>query len=441
MGRAFRGTYPDAGADMTTATVGATMMRRIVDLYPILRSITGPGLRATLRQLQSELPGMVIHEAPSGTQVFDWTVPPEWSVREAHVTAPDGRRIADVAWHNLMLANYSTPFRGELTLAELRPHLHSLPDAPDAIPYVTHYYDQDWGFCLPHFELERLPDGVYSVVVDSDLNPSGSLSYGELVLPGETQDEVLLSAHVCHPSLANDNLSAVSVLTELASRLQTRQRRYTYRVLFAPGTIGALVFLARTPEARPRTKHGLVLAGLGDSGPLHYKRTRDGATVDRVVEHVIARREGSVILDFDPFGYDERQYGSPGVRMPVGRLGRAPHGTYPEYHTSKDDLSFVKATALNEALEVLEDVVQVIENDARYRGRVSAGEPQLGRRGLYRPTDSPAHRAAMLWLLNLADGERSLLDIAERSGLAFKELMAARDALVSAELLELVEEA
>lgn len=433
---------PAAGAGAPGAERPATerMSRRMADLYPLLRSITGAGLRTTLERLREELPGMVIHEVPSGTPVLDWTVPPEWSVSEAYVIGPDGRRVADVARHNLMLVNYSAPFRGELTLAELRAHLHSLPAMPDAIPYVTSYYTPTWGFCLPHRELESLPEGIYQVVVDTDLRP-GSLSYGELVLPGQSEAEVLLSAHVCHPSLANDNLSAVSVLTELATRLAARPLRHTYRVLFAPGTIGALTFLAGTPEARQRTRHGLVLAGMGDGGRLHYKRTRDGASIDRIVEHVLALYEGSVILDFDPSGYDERQYGSPGVRMPVGRLGRTPHGQYPEYHTSADDLDFVSEAALAEALKALEEIVFVIENDLSYLNLAPEGEPQLGRRGLYQPTDTQQERAAVLWLLNLSDGDHSLLDVAERSGLPFRAVAGARDRLVEAGLLKPAEEA
>lgn len=422
-----------------TKSTEARLLQRIAELYPILRSITGPGLRTTLEEIRQELPGLVIHEVPSDTPVLDWTVPPEWTVRDAYVTGPDGRRIADVKRHNLMLVNYSVPFRGEMELAELLPHLHSLPEMPDAIPYVTSYYQPTWGFCLPHRELESLAEGTYQVVVDTDLEP-GHLSYGELLLPGEIDDEILLSAHVCHPSLANDNLSAVSVLVELASRLAASPRRHTYRILFAPGTIGTLAFLARTPEARVHTRCGLVLAGMGDDGPLHYKRTRDGSRIDQVVEHVLGAFDNSVMLDFDPFGYDERQYGSPGIRMPVGRLGRTPHGQYPEYHTSADDLDFVSGPALVEALEVLQEIVYVVENDRRYRSLAPEGEPQLGRRGLYQASDTKQERAATLWLLNLADGEYPLLDVAERAGLPFAAITSARDRLIVAGLVEPVEE-
>ncbi len=431
-------------AHLVTGVEGAVatetrLLGRIASLYPILRSITGPGLRETLVRIQAELPAMTIHEVASGTRVFDWTVPLEWIVREAYIEGPDGRRVADVARHNLMLVNYSAPFRGELGLPELSKHLHSLPERPRAIPYLTSYYQQTWGFCMPHEELTGLPEGTYRVVVDTDLVP-GSLSYGELVLPGTSESEVLFSAHVCHPSLANDNLSAASVLVELAQRLSRKRRRYTYRILFAPGTIGALTFLARTPEARRLTRHGLVLAGLGDSGPLHYKRTRDGAAIDRVVERALATRPGSVVLDFEPMGYDERQYGSPGIRMPVGRLGRTPYGRYPEYHTSDDNLDFVSGAALVDSLEFLEEVVDALEQEQRYLSLAPLGEPQLGRRGLYDSQDTAEQRAAILWLLNLADGRHSLPDVVQRSGLSLEAVLAARDRLLGAGLLRLVED-
>ena len=450
-GRELRGSDPAHPGTVDPGTTSPRPLMALVhELYPVLRSITGAGLRATLDVLRRELPRMQIRSVPSGTQVLDWTVPPEWTVREAHLTAPDGTRVVDVARHNLSLVNYSAPFRGTVPLERLRPHLHSLPDRPHAIPYRTSYYLRDWGFCLPHEVLERLPDGEYEVVIDTELAP-GALNYGELVLPGDRDEEVLFSAHVCHPSLANDNLSAVTVLVELARRLSTRRRRYTYRVLFAPGTIGAITALARSldlPEnaaegveaadhgwRHTRVRHGLVLAGLGDGGTLHYKRTRDGARIDRVVAHVLEHHGDHRILPFDPGGYDERQYASPGFRLPVGRLGRTPPGTYPEYHTSDDDLSFVTEEALQDASTVLERVVDVLERDVVVRSLAPYGEPQLGRRGLYEPSDPPEARAAMQWVLNLADGEHGLLDVAERAGLPFDAVAAATDRLVEARLI------
>lgn len=425
-------------------------MALLHELYPILRSITGPGLRATLGILQREVPSLTIHSVPSGRRVLDWVVPPEWSVREAHLTAPDGRRVADVARHNLMLLNYSVPFRGTLPLADLRPHLHGLPDRPHAIPYRTSYYEPAWGFCLPQQEIERLPDGDYRVVIDTTLAP-GVLNYGEAVLPGERQDEVLLTAHVCHPSLANDNLSAVVVLAALARWLERRRRRFTYRLLFAPGTIGAIALLSRSldlpVEAGPpdadaegawhhrRVRHGLVLAGLGDAGPLAYKRTRDGAEIDRVVMHVLRHRGEHRELEFDPSGYDERQFASPGFRLPVGRLGRTPPGSYPEYHTSDDDESFVSKASLQDALAALQQIVDVLEHDRRVRSLAPYGEPQLGRRGLMNLPASAEARAAQRWLLNLADGEHGLLNVAERASLPFACVLGEAEKLREAGLL------
>lgn len=402
----------------------------------MLRSITGAGLRATLSTLKRELPELRLHEVPSGEAAFDWTIPPEWSVRKALVTDPDGRVVADVERHNLMLVNYSRPFTGRLTLEELRPYLHSLPAKPHAIPYRTTYYRREWGFCLPHVELAALVPGEYAVTVDTSLEP-GSLTYGELLIPGRTSDEMLLSAHVCHPSLANDNLSAVVVLTELARWLSREPRRLTYRLLFAPGTIGTLAFLARTPEALSKIQHGLVLAGLGDQGPLTYKRTlRGDSPIDRTVALVLANVPGRSLLPFEPNGYDERQYASPGIRLDVGRLGRTPPGSYPEYHTSLDNLGFVKDESLSEALMALKDIATIVDEDRRFQSLAPFGEPQLGSRGLYEATDTAAERSALMWLLTLADGRHSLVDVAERAKLDIREVTKARDRLVGAGLLD-----
>lgn len=419
---------------------GTDMMERIRELFPIWRSITGPGLRCTLDQIGSALPGFVRRRVPSGTGVLDWTIPKEWSVREAYLVGPNGQRIVDAADNNLHLLQYSVPVDVELGLPELLPHLHSLPDRPDVIPYRTSYYQEDWGFCLPHRQLERLQPGRYHVVINASLT-DGALEFGELVLAGDSQDEVLLSAHICHPSMANDNLSAVAVLVEIGMALaRLPRRRYRYRLLFAPGTIGAIAFLATTPDAVQHIRHGLVLAGVGDSGPLHYKRSRDGAVIDRVVERVLAERGPHKVLPFTPDGYDERQYNSPGFRLPVGRLSRTPYGTYPEYHTSADDLGFVRAVALEDTFDTLWGVVTLLENDGVHRNTTPYGEPQLGRRGLYDDlggvTNDGNRHAALLWLLNLCDGRHSLLDVAERSELPVKSLIEARALLLQRGLLE-----
>lgn len=423
------------------AAAGPVMMALLYDLYPELRSITGEGLRRSLRRLRRELPALRLRSLPSGAEVYDWTVPPEWNVRQAYVADRHGRRRIDVAQHTLHLVGYSIPFRGRLGADELRPHLHSLPERPDAIPYRTSYYGATWGFCLRHRELEELLDaGPFEVVVDATLDPGGRLDFGDLVLPGAREDEVLFSAHLCHPSLANDNLSAVVVLVALARWLAARpERRYTYRFVFAPATIGAVAFLRSTPEAATRMRYGLVVAGVGDGGVHHYKRSERGAAVDRVLEHVLAERGDHVVLPFTPTGYDERQYNSPGFRLPVGRLSRTPFGEYPEYHTSDDHPGFVRQEALEDTLALLRDVVEVIEHDAVYASTVPFGEPQLGRRGLYGTlggvVDRDVLHQALLWVLNQADGATSLLDVARRSGLPFRTVADAALLLRDAGLL------
>ena len=442
-------TYPDIGdvrIDLQPATgagrevdpVGEELHALIEDLYPICRSITGDGVRETLRGLAKVAP-VEVHEVPTGTPVFDWTVPKEWNVRDAWIVAPDGARIADLATSNLHLMSYSVPVRARMPLAELREHLHSLPDQPDLIPYRTSYYREDWGFCLPHRAVERLIEGEYEVLIDSTLE-DGHLTYGECFLQGETDDEVLISAHCCHPSLANDNLSGVAVAAQLAKELSERRTRYSYRFLFAPGTIGAITWLSLNRDRASNIAHGLVLACVGDEGPFTYKRSRRGsAAVDRAVEHVLALGgTPHQVRDFAPTGYDERQFGSPGFDLPVGSLSRSVHGEFPEYHTSADDLTFVTPGALARSLEVCRSVIDVLERDRRYRNLNPECEPQLGRRGLYHAVggvDSTTAELAMLWVLNLSDGEHGLLDIAERSHLAFADIASAAETLLDHGLL------
>ena len=412
---------------------GADMMALIAELFPIGRSITGDGLRQTLSILRRSIP-LAIHEVPSGTPVLDWTVPPEWNVRDAYVANSRGERVIDVRESNLHLVGYSVPVRARMRLDDLRPHLHTLPDHPGWIPYRTSYYAAGWGFCLRHRDYLAMPDDEYEVVIDSSLT-DGHLSYGELHLPGDEADEVLLTTHVCHPSLANDNLSGIAVLTSLARMLAGAPRRLSYRILFIPGTIGAITWLARNRDGVARIRHGLVLAGVGDRGAITYKRSRRGdATIDRAVRQVL-RAGGAAhrILDFSPYGYDERQFCSPGFDLPVGRFSRSEHGTYPEYHTSADDLSFVSAASLADSYATLVAVLSVLEGDEAFVNQCPYGEPQLGRRGLYAGSDE--ERLARLWVLNQSDGRHSLLDIAERSGLAFAAIREAATALAGAGLL------
>lgn len=407
-------------------------------LYPIRRSLTGDGVRRTLDLVQRYIP-VQRHEVATGTPVLDWQVPQEWNLRSATITDANGNRIVDTSATSLHVVGYSTPLRATMPLEALRPHLYSLPDRPDWIPYRTSYYSADWGFCLPHRVLARLTEGDYTVSIDADL-VDGSLSYGELVVPGASEDVVLITTHICHPELANDNASGMAVATLLAQYILDRPRRLTYRFLFIPGTIGSLTWLSRNPDVIPHIRHGLVLNGLGDSGPLTYKRSRRGdAVIDRAAAHVLRTRPHELI-DFYPFGYDERQFCSPGFNLPVGRLSRSLHGEYPEYHTSADDLTFVRADSLVESFSVLVELVQVIERDRSYANLFPYGEPQLGRRGLYRSlgatvVDRQAAEMALLWVLNLSDDRHSLLDIAVRADLPFASVAEAADRLSTAGLI------
>lgn len=411
----------------------------VTELYPLCRSITGDGLRATLRRIGAEIP-LEVTEVPTGTRVLDWTVPDEWNIRDAFVKDESGRRLIDFQQHALHVVGYSVPVSARMTFEELRPHLHTLPEQPDRIPYRTSYYHRRWGFCLSHRSAEKLPrDQMFEVRIDSTLEP-GSLTYAECVVPGSEPGEVLISAHCCHPSLANDNLSGVSVAVELARTLQGRSLRNSYRFLLAPAGIGAICWLARNRERLGHVRAGLVLAGVGDAGAITYKRSRRGdAVVDRAVRHVLARRApGAEVRPFVPIGYDERQYCSPGFDLPVGCFMRTPFGEYEEYHTSADDPAFVDPESLEDSLECLLEAVDVLEGNARYRNMMPFGEPQLGRRGLYRELGGTSFldvEEALLWVLNLSDGEHDLLSIAERSGLRFDAVRGAADALVEADLL------
>jgi aminopeptidase-like protein len=426
-------------------TPGKEMHRFIAEAYPICRSLTGDGVRRTLAMIRERIP-LEVHEVPSGTRVFDWTVPREWNIRDAWIKDPAGRKVVDFRTCNLHVLNYSVPVHERLSLEELKTHLFTLPDKPDLIPYRTSYYREAWGFCLSHRRMLELPEGEYEVLIDSTLE-DGSLTYGECFLPGEFEREVLLSTHVCHPSLCNDNLSGIAVMTWLAWELAARPRRWSYRFLFIPGTIGSITWLARNEERTTgRIAHGLVAANLG-AGAFHYKRSRRGnAEIDRAVLHVL-RTSGEEfgVEDFVPFGYDERQYCSPGFDLPVGSLTRTPWGRYPEYHTSADNLDLVRPEALAGSLATYRQVLEVLEGNRRYLNLNPKGEPQLGRRGLYRTIggDDAGRRRelALLWVLNLSDGRHGLLDVAERSGLPFEEIRAAADALLNVELLrELGEE-
>lgn len=423
---------------LDTVEMGDRMHLLLTQLYPVLRSRTGPGVRETLRAVSEVLPLEVV-EVPSGTPVLDWTVPPEWRLRDAYVRGPDGTKVIDVRRSSLHVVGESVPVHRQMDLEELRAHLHTLPEQPDLVPYRHAYGRDEWGFCLSQRQLEDLPPGRYEVVVDATLEP-GHLTYGEAVVPGSDDAEVILWAHVCHPSLANDNLSGVVLAAFAGSVLAQARTRLRYRIVLAPALIGAITWLARNEERLPSLVAGLVLAGVGDAGALSYKRSRrGGAWVDRAAAHVVTRRcDAGGVHPFSPYGYDERQFGSPGFDLPVGRLSRTPYGEYPEYHTSGDDPAFVSPASLGDALDALLEVLDVLERDGTWWNTNPRGEPHLARRGLFdrrtllRRGDE---ELALLWVLNLCDGTHSLLDVADRSGLAFDDVAAAASVLVDAGLL------
>jgi len=421
--------------------MGEQAYRLIAELYPLSRSITGEGVRQTLAILQRHIP-LTVQEVPTGTRVFDWTVPKEWAIRDAYIKNARGERIVDFRKSNLHVVSYSAPVSATISLAELKKHLFSLPDHPDWIPYRTSYYKESWGFCLTHNQLLNLDaESSYEVLIDSSLR-DGHLTYGEFYLPGTTRDEVLLTTHICHPSLCNDNLSGIAVLTWLAKLLLAQSRRYSYRFLFIPGTIGSITWLARNEARVPRIKHGLVLTCVGDPGHSTYKKSRRGdAEIDQAARHVLAHSGHEYeILDFSPYGYDERQFCSPGFNLPVGCLMRTPHGRFPEYHTSADNLDLVRPGSLADSISRCFAIINVLEHNRTYLNTNPKCEPQLGKRGLYSVVGGHAearmNELAMLWVLNLSDGMHTLLEVADRSGVAFDVLRRAAQTLFEHGLLK-----
>ena len=428
-----------APIDLSADDDGLSMYRFISELYPICRSITGNGVRRTLKLIRDQVP-LTICEVPSGLQVFDWTVPLEWNIRDAYIKNSAGERIVDFRASNLHVLNYSVPVHAHMALSELREHLFSDPQKPDWIPYRTSYYKATWGFCLPHRQLLALPDDVYEVCIDSSLEP-GHLTYGQFLLPGRSSDEVLISCHVCHPSLCNDNLSGIAVASALAKRLSVMDLRYSYRFLFIPGTIGSITWAALHQSQLNKIKHGFVLTCVGDGGPPNYKTTRRGeAAIDKAWAYVLKQSGDAFnIQPFSPFGYDERQFCSPGLNLPVGCFMRTPHGKFPEYHTSADDLNCVRADALNDSLVKALTTVDVIEHNGAFLNLKPLCEPKLGDYGLYSAIGGRSageFQMALLWLLNMSDGENSLLDIAARCNLPWGTIKEALQALCKAGLLK-----
>ncbi|MEJ2594658.1 MAG: DUF4910 domain-containing protein [bacterium] len=429
--------FPD---QIETHQAGAEMYALIERLYPICRSITGDGVRETLQIISEHLP-VEIHEVPSGTKVLDWEVPPEWNIRDAWIKNEKGEVIIDFKQLNLHVLNYSIPVRKKVSLEELKEHLFTLPEHPEWVPYRTSYYNRNWGFCMAHNQYQKLEEGTYEVLVDSTLAP-GSLTYGEYFHPGRITDEVLISCHICHPSLCNDNLSGIAVASRLANLLSHTSTKYSYRFLFIPGTIGSITWLSKNREKVKSIKYGLVLTLLGDDSPFHYKRSRGGnAEIDHIVEKQLnEQNKEHKIIEFYPYGYDERQFCSPGFNLAVGRLSRKPHGEFPEYHTSADNLAFVKSDRLAESFQLLIQVIQGLEQGTRYLNLSPYGEPQLGKRGLFKKiggaVEGKAYEMALLWMLNMSDGNHSIEYISDLSGVDLETLKGAARSLSDAGLLK-----
>jgi aminopeptidase-like protein len=428
------------GIPEDSADIGQAIYALACRIFPICRSITGKGVRDTIDILRNYI-DLNRHDVPSGTHIYDWTVPDEWIIRDAYVLDPLGRKIIDFKRCNLHLLNYSIPVHRVMPLNELKDHIHTLPLQPDLIPYKTAYYTDAWGICMSHRAFQALPEGNYEVVIDTEKKP-GHLHYGEYLHQGSSQKEVLLYAHICHPSLANDNCSGLALLTCLAAFMRSMQTYYSYRFVFAPGTIGSLAWLSRNEHRVLQIAHGLVLSCVGDGGDANYKRSRrHSAPIDRIAASTRCGKDQRplTIADFSPYGYDERQFCSPGFDLPVGLLQRSAWGTFPEYHTSADNLDFIRPEHLASSFHMVKDMIDAMEGNWTPLNISPKGEPQLSKYGLF-PTigghkKNSERTMAYLWVLNLADGQRSLLDIAERSKLSFREVSAAAADLQEAGLV------
>jgi aminopeptidase-like protein len=424
------------------SNIGESIYSLAAKLFPICRSITGDGVRQSLRMIGDYLPGLQIFEVPTGEEAFDWVVPREWSIRDAYILDPRGEKIVDFKRSNLHVVGYSVPVDRVVSLDELQEHLHSLPDQPTAIPYVTSYYEERWGFCIADKQRKSLAPGEYRVVIDSDLK-NGSLTYGEFIIPGRLEQEVFFSTYICHPSMANNELSGPTVTTFLAKWIQSQERKFSYRVIFIPETIGSIVYLSRNlEEMRRKVVAGFNVTCVGDDRAYSYLPSRhEESLADRVARHVLWHLHPNFVqYSYLDRGSDERQYCSPGVDLPVASVMRSKYGAYPEYHTSLDDLSLISPAGLQGAYEVLQRCVECIEADERLRVTVPC-EPQLGKRGLY-PTlskkDSSAAVRQMMDLLAYADGARTLLEIADKIEVPLWDLVRTVDALKAEGLLKVV---
>lgn len=425
-------------------SVGVDVLESYFDrLWPICRSITGDGVRQSLEILREVIP-LETHEVRTGTRVFDWEIPREWNIHDAYISAPDGRKIADFQKNNLHVVNYSSPVDLRMGFDELNTHLHTSDVDADAVPYVTSYYKESWGFCISQNTLDSMPrQGEYRVLIDSTLE-DGSLTYGDLLLPGDSSEEILLSTYICHPSMANNELSGPLVTAFLYEAIRAMpSRHYSYRFVFCPETIGAIAYLAENGDVlSERVRGGYVVTCAGNDAPFTYKRSRRGdADSDRIAEYVLQRKASRPgrLVDFFPVGSDERQYCSPGFDLPVGSMMRSMYRTYPEYHTSLDNKAFISFEAMAGSVDLYHEMIGIFEANRKYRSTNPFCEPQLGKRGLYSAVgakEKPEHIKAIMWVLSLADGSVDLLDIAGRSGLDFDIVAAASDTLVEHGLLE-----
>ncbi len=412
----------------------------IKELFPICRSITGNGVRETLKIIKKHIP-IEIHEVPTGTKVFDWIVPKEWNIRDAYIKNSKGEKVVDFQNSNLHILQYSVPINKKISLDELKNHLYTIEEHPDWIPYKTSYYQENWGFCLSHNDYLKLQNDEYEVFIDSTLE-DGSLSYGEILLKGEQDDEILFSTYVCHPSMCNDNLTGVSILTYLAKLLKNKKLKNSYRFLFIPETIGSITWLSMNENNLEKIKSGLVATCLGDSGCFTYKKSRIGnSIIDQTVQKILDDSKSEYnLLDFFPTGSDERQFCSPGFNLPIGSLTRTIYEKFSEYHTSADNLEFINSDSLADSFKIYSNVIDVLENNQTYINVNPKCEPSLGKRGLYNlvgaSKNSKQLNEPLLWVLNQSDGNRSLLDISIKSGLNFSKLLDAAKILHECNLIK-----
>lgn len=415
-------------------------------LFPICRSITGEGVRETLRTLREICPGMTLHEVPTGTQVFDWVVPKEWNIRDAWIKNSRGEKILDFQESNLHVMGYSLPVDKDIPLIELLPLIHTQSDQPDAIPYVTSYYKERYGFCMTQNQKEALPEDTYHIHIDSDLK-DGSLTYGEILIPSTegNEDELFLSTYVCHPSMANNELSGPVVTIYLAKWIWERtQRRYNYRIIFIPETIGAIVYLSRhLPEMKKNIRAGFNISCVGDDRTYSYVASRYGDTLaDKVAKNVLSfRYPGYKRYSFLQRGSDERQYNAPGVDLPVCAVCRSKYSEYPEYHTSKDDMGLISPSGLQGAYEVYQDIIEALEHNYVYKTRCLC-EPQLGKRGLYPTTSQKGHYGdtkKMMNFISYADGSNDIIDISDRIQIPVKQIVPIAEMLLEEHLVEYTE--